>query len=497
MNGKVLQSSIRVSFFLIAASAVLLLCGCSPVGPNYVRPETTMPDAWHTPLQRGLTEQAMDPNLLASWWTTLNDPELTELITRAAVGNLDVKEARARVRQARASRAVAEAELFPALNVSGSKMWTRSSSDSGTGETTHLYSSAFDAGWELDIFGGVRRSIEAADAEYQASEEDLRDVLVTLVSEVALNYIEVRTYQTRLATVQENLQTQTETYQLTDWRCQAGLSDELAVQQARYSLESTRSQVPTLQTGLEEAMNRIAVLLGEQPGSVHANLASGRPMPVLPSDIAVGVPAETIRRRPDIRRAERELAAQTAKVGVAAAELYPRFSLNGSIGIEAVSLNKLAANVSTPSDWVLQGGPQVTWNVFDAGAIRRTINVQSAIQEQKLIQYEAAVLAVLEEVENILVAYANEHQKNNSLRQAAQAAQQAVELARFEYEAGLTDFSNVLEAQRSLLSFQDQRVESDGTMVSNLIRLYKALGGGWSSLMEVAQSDINRSVENK
>ncbi|MBN2514371.1 MAG: TolC family protein, partial [Sedimentisphaerales bacterium] len=186
---------------------------------------------------------------------------------------------------------------------------------------------------------------------------------------------------------------------------------------------------------------------------------------------------------------ERELAAQTAKVGVAVADLYPRFTLNGSIGMEAVSLSKLANNVSTPSDWVLQGGPQVTWNIFDAGAIRQTINVQSAIQEQKLIQYEASVLAALEEVENVLVAYANEYQKNNSLRQAAQAAQQAVELARFEYEAGLTDFSNVLEAQRSLLSFQDQKVESDGTMVSNLIRLYKALGGGWSSLMEQAQFD--------
>lgn len=475
----------------------ILIAGCAAVGPDYAPPEPANSTSWNTPLKRGLTEEQISPQILAQWWTTFDDPQLSSLIERAVAGNLDLKDASARVRQARANRRIAGADMFPTLDLAASDTWTRTSEDTGTGKTNQLFSSSFDSGWEIDLFGGIRRSVEAAEASLQATQEDLRDVLVTLVGEVALNYVELRTYQSRLAAVQENLEAQTETYQLTQWMCDAGLTDELAVEQSHYNLESTRSQIPALHTGLEQAMNRIAVLLGEHPGNVHNELNQSRPIPVTSPRIAVGMPADMIRRRPDIRRAERELAAQTARVGVATADLYPKFTLSGSIGVNAASFNRLANNASSSGDWTLSGGPRIGWAIFDAGKIRQNIEVQSAIQEQALIQYEAAILTAFEEVENALVAYADEQYKNDNLREAAKAAQTAVELAQQQYQAGLTDFSDVLDAQRSLLSFQDQLAQSDGTVTSNLVRLYKALGGGWTSFISEHNERLLAGEQNE
>lgn len=474
---------VRAISWLSVVLAIQIFTGCTTAGPDYVPPKKSVSKDWYTQLKGGLSTEEMDPQTLAAWWTTLNDSELSSLIDRAVSGNLDLKKALARVREARARRGMAKADLFPTLDATGSATWSRSNKDiltteKGTGKTSALYAASFDAGWELDIFGGVRRSLEAAGADLQASQEDLCDVLVSLLAEVALNYVEARTYQSRIAVAEANLEAQGETHQLTLWRYQAGLSDELAVQQARYNLENTRSQIPTLRTGLEEAMNRIAVLLGEQPGKVHEELEKRESIPVTPLKVAVGVPADVLRRRPDIRRAERQLAAQTARIGVATADLYPKFTLSGSIGLEALSLS----NPSSAGSWTLSGGPKVTWAIFKAGAIRQNIEVQSALQEQYLIAYEAAVLSALEEVENALVAYAKEQQRRQSLSEATEAAQKAAELAQHKYQAGLTDFSNVLDAERSLLSFQDQLAQSDGTVTSNLVRLYKALGGGWTSM---------------
>ncbi|MCE5341517.1 MAG: efflux transporter outer membrane subunit [Planctomycetaceae bacterium] len=472
----------RILLWGLVVSVVMHLTGCAPVGPNYTSPETSVTSDWHSQLKRGLTSEQSSSETLTSWWTTLNDAELSKLIEQAVQGNLDLKSARSRVRQARAQRGIASADLFPSLDFTGSKKWTRSSEAVGTGETTHTYSTNFDAGWEIDVFGGVRRSIESADASLQSSKEDLRDVMVTLISEVALNYTDVRIYQARITVVNENLKAQQETYELILWRNQAGLSDDLAVQQALYNLESTRAEIPDLNTGLEEAKNRIAVLLGEQPGKIHSELEPNGIIPVSSPKVAIGVPADVLRRRPDIRRAERDLAAQTAKVGVATADLYPKFSLTGSIGVEAVSSSRLGRNIVNANNWTLIGGPQISWAIFDAGAIRQNIKVQSELQEQALIDYESAVLTAVEEVENAIVAYANEQDKMESLDKATQAAQSAVGLAKQEYEAGLTDFSDVLDAQRSLLSFQNQLTQSRGNVTVNLIKLYKALGGGWTSL---------------
>jgi multidrug efflux system outer membrane protein len=470
-----------VKRYISVLMIVLVLSGCATVGPDYVHPDVSIPDKWNAETVVPLNGSGTDAKTLSEWWSTLNDPELTSLIERAIQGNLDLRKATARVREARARGGVAVADLFPTLDAAGSATWSHSSEDKETGKTSDLYSASFDAGWELDIFGGIRRSVEASQADLEASQEDLRDVLVSLLAEVALNYVEVRTYHDRVAVAEANISVQKETYQLTLWRYQAGLSDELAVQQARYNLESTQSQIPTLRTGIEEAMNRIAVLLGEQPGKVHEELNKSVPILSAPLKVAVGVPADVLRRRPDVRRTERELAAQTARVGVATADLYPKLSLSGSIGLEALSLNGLFSSATK----TVTGGSLISWPIFRGGSIRQNIEVQSALQEQALIQYEAAVLSALEEVENALVAYAEEQDRRETLRAAEEAAQKASELAQHKYEAGLTDFNNVLEAQRSLLTFQDQLAQSNGTVITNLIKLYKALGGGWESLSPV------------
>jgi NodT family efflux transporter outer membrane factor (OMF) lipoprotein len=460
--------------------AAIIPSGCVTVGPDYIRPEVSISDNWHTQLKDGLTSEEMDQQMLVAWWTTLNDPKLSGLIGQAVAGNLDLKKAKARVREARARRGVTKADLFPTLDATGQASRSRGSEATGIAMTSDLYSVGFDAGWELDIFGGVRRSVEAAEANLEASREDWRNVLVSLLAEVALNYIDVRTYQTRLTVAEANLKTQIETCQLTLWRYQAGLSDELAVQQARYNLENTRSQIPTLRTGLEEAMNRIAVLLGEQPGKIHGELEKQEPIPVIPLKIAVGVPADALRRRPDVRKAERDLATQTAKVGVATADLYPKFKLSGSIGLAALSTGDLLSADSKTYSF----GPSVTWTIFNGGAIRQNIEVQSALQEQYLIAYEAAVLNALEEVEDALVAFAEEQKRRQALLDATGAAKQAGELAKNKYQAGLTDFSSVLDAERSLRSFEDSLAQSEGAVTSNLVRLYKALGGGWRAVNE-------------
>jgi multidrug efflux system outer membrane protein len=476
----------RLLTWLHALIAILILAGCATVGPDYIPPDTTVSKDWHTPLKGGLIAEGMDLQALSSWWSRLEDPELSDLIERSVKGNLDVKDARARIREARARRGIARADLFPTLDATGSATWSHTSEDTGTGETRDFYAAGFDAGWELDLFGGTQRSVEAANADLDAAQENLYDVLVSLTAEVALNYIEVRIYQKRLAATKANLEIQQETYCLIQSRYQAGLDDELAVHQARSSLESTRSQIPTLRTGLEEAMNRIAVLLGVQPGALHKQLENYKSVPVVPLKVAVGVPADVLRRRPDVRKAERELAAQTARIGVAIAELYPKFTLIGSIGLEALSLG----NLITAGSRTFSIGPRITWPIFNAGSIRANIEIQSAIQEQTMIQYESAILSALEDVENALVAYVEEQIRRTSLEEAVDAAKKALDLAQFKYQTGLIDFITVLDAQRSLLAYEDQLVQSAGTITSNLVRLYKALGGGWTSLAQDKEYEL-------
>jgi NodT family efflux transporter outer membrane factor (OMF) lipoprotein len=480
MNGAVIllkHRTMKKSTGIILAFSLLLLAGCRSVGPDYVLPEAELPTEWHAAVEMGLVPTPPDAQSLAHWWTFFDDPALSSLIQRAVDGNLNLLAAQARVREARARRGIAQADYYPALDGTASATKSRASDNLGGGRRSDLYAAGFDSAWELDVFGGVRRSVEAADADLAASHEDLGHVLVTLLAETALNYIDVRTLQTRLAVAQANARAQEETYELTRSRYEAGLTDELAVQSALYTLAGTQAQIPALRTALQGAMNRLAVLLGVQPGVLQNELETPDEIPMPPVDVAVGVPADTIRHRPDVRRAERQLAAQTARIGVATADLYPRFRLLGTLGYEAFSTDELFSSRSLA--WRI--GPRVSWRLFSGGAVRRNIEVQSARQEQALAQYEATVLSALEEAENALTAYVGEQLRRDSLVTATRAANQAYQLARDQYQAGLVDFNDVLITQRSLLSFEDQLAQSTGVVTANMVRIYKSLGGGWTA----------------
>jgi len=462
--------------FFLAGLLVVTVAGCMTVGPDYAVPVASVPSAWNSKTGVEVTRTAgADSASLSRWWAVFNDPVLSELVERSRTNNVDVHQAAARLRQARAQRAWALADRMPTVAASGSASRSRGSEETGGGSTSTIYANALDASWELDLFGGKKREIEVAEATLQASENALRDVLVSLVAEVALNYVDYRSYQTRLEITETNLAAQAETYALTCWRQQANLVTQLDVDQARMSLEQTRAALPTMRTGRDQAEHQIATLLGLAPGSVTSLLAGRHAVPVASGEIAVGVPAEALRRRPDVRQAERKLAAQTAQIGVAEAERYPDLSLSGSIGLESLT----GGHLYTAGARTAQGAAKAGWTLFDGGRIRQKVAVQTALQEEKLGAYEAAILTALKDVEDALVAYANELERRGALRDAENAGKSAFQLARAKYESGLIDFQTVLDTQKSLLTVQNTLASSDAEVTADLIRLYKALGGGW------------------
>lgn len=339
----------------------------------------------------------------------------------------------------------------------------------------NLFQAGFDAAWELDIFGGVRRSIEAAEYDLAASEETRRGVLVTLLSEVALDYVQLRGSQRRLAIAHENIAAQQDSVDLTQARYQAGFTNELDVTQARAQLASTQSQVPLLVTAIRQSIYQLSVLLGQPPGALVADLEETAPIPAAPPDLPLGLPSELLRRRPDIRVAERQLAGATARIGVAMADLFPKFSLTGSFGTQVSDMRHfLDAKSLTRSI-----GPAVSWPIFDAGRIRANVEVQNARQEEALITYEQTVLTAFQDVEVALVAYMNEKIRHQSLTESVAESQKATDLSNELYSRGLTPFLNVLVSQQALYASEDQLVQSETMAATNLISLYKALGGGW------------------
>ena len=461
-------------------SFALAVAGCMTVGPDYKPPATPVPPAWNSGAYAGVTHAVADDSAQQSrWWTAFNDPVLSLLVEQARTNNVDVKQAEARLRKARAQRNLAKAERLPTIGANGSASRSRGSEKAGGGGTSTMYANGFDASWEADLFGAKRRTIESAQATLEASQEALRDVMVSLFSEVALNYVEYRSYGARLEITETNLAAQTETYDITRWRQQANLVTQLDVDQARLSLEQTRAGLPALRTGRDQAEHQLAALFGQAPGSLKALLDSRRlGVPVAASELAVGVPADVLRRRPDVRSAERKLAAQTAEIGVAEAARYPDLTLSGSIGLEALK----AGDLYTLGARTAAGAVKAGWTLFDGGQIRQKVAVQTALQEEALGAYEAAVLTALREVEDALTAYANEQNRRSSLREAVVAGRSAFGLARDKYAAGLIDFQTVLSTQQSLLTVQDSLASSEAEVTSDLIRLYKALGGGWDPL---------------
>lgn len=393
-----------------AAAVIAAMAGCT-VGPDYHQPQVSTPNHWSEPLVGGETNA---PVPLAAWWQNFHDAELDSLINRAVQSNLDLRIAQARVREARAKYGIASADLWPTADASGSYARQGTSHHqpvlgslpipSDVPFENNVYQAGFDASWELDVFGGKRRSVEAAQAEVAASEFGRRATLLTLLGDVAHNYVEARGYQRRLAIANENIAAQENALAITINRFTNGLTSNLDVQQAKTLLATTRAEIPTLESSLQASIHRLGVLLGQPPGSLLAELAKTEPIPAAPPQVPVGLPSDLLLRRPDVQRAERELAAATANIGVAKSDLFPKFSLTGVAGFESVSA----------SDWFSSGskfwsiGPTVQWKIFDAGRIRSNIKVQNARQEQALAAYEKTVLDAFEDVENDLVAYAKE-----------------------------------------------------------------------------------------
>ena len=459
-------------FRWICLTACLMFWGCAAVGPDYEPQAPAAPEKWLNEPDAASTSGSESMQTLIHWWTVFNDPVLTDLVEQAIQTNTDVRKARARVLEARARRGKSASEQYPVLDASGSATYSGARQSSGGWRHDESYMLGFDAGWELDLFGGVRRSIEAAQADLESNQEALNDAWVSLAGEVAFNYVEARTLQSRLRSAEAGLRIAQELYDLAVIRYQSGLASDLDVQQGRAYLEDVRSGIPSLRSDIEAAENRLAFLLGAYPGAVREKLAEEpQSIPIGPREIVLKAPAEVLRNRPDVRGAERTLAAETARVGVAEAQLYPRFSLFGSLELDT-------PNLSTSANRYYSLGPQLSWNVFDAGAIRRDIEVQDAVRMQALIEYESVMLAALEEVENALKAFAEEQVRLQALEAAAAASEQSLALARNRYSAGLIDYRDVLDIRSSLLSYQDQTAISRGEVASNLIRLYKALGGG-------------------
>ena len=466
----------RNSLVSLIVGAVLALSGCA-VGPDYEPPETEMPDQWQQALA---DEMSSGQTALVRWWEELDDAKLSELIARARDGNLQLQEAVARIREARGLRAVAGAERIPDVNLDGSVTRNRTS-EAIIPPTIDLntYNIFYEIGpsvsWELDFWGRIRRSIESADASLQGSLEVYRDALVLLYAEIAITYTDTRALQARILYTTGNIQTQHAALALVTDRNRAGLASDLEVRQAELNLSRTEAFLPVLKAALIASLNRLGVLLGESPGTLHVELQQIQPIPAVPEQVLIGVPGDLIRRRPDIRAAERTLAAQTARIGVATGELYPRFAILGDFSTLATDSGDLFESGSRQ----FSIGPFFSWNLFDGGRMRGQIEVEDARTEQALHRYEQTVLSALEEVENAMSDFVNERERKAALSRSAIAAEKSVELVLILYRTGLTDFQNVLDMQRSLFEQQDRLADSDGKIVKDLIRIYAALGGGW------------------
>lgn len=446
-------------------------------------PKDDVPGTWEAAAGGGKTGVQRSA-ALEEWWEGFDDATLNKLIERAGEENRDLKIAVARVMEARGARGVEVSALFPAIARTGAYERSRSSESLGVPlgpNPQNLFSTGFDAGWEIDVFGGIQRSIEAADATIEGEAEFFRDVMISLYAEVALNYIEIRTLEQRLYLAQQNVVIQEESVEITRNRFDAGLAPEIDPSQAESNLFSTEAVIPQLEDQLAAARNRLAVLLGGYPGIVDEYLGAytGVPrsevkIPTPPQNFGYGLPADLIRARPDIRQAERTLAAQTALIGVAVAELYPRFSLFGDFGFVSIDADDWFNSASR--SWGF--GPSFSWQIFTAGQVRSFIKQRDAQTEQALYSYEDTVLEAVSEVESAMVSIVKEKQRLLKLQAAEASTEKTVSLITSNYTAGLVDFQNVLDAQRTLFTDQDAAASSEGTVAANYVTLFKALGGG-------------------
>jgi NodT family efflux transporter outer membrane factor (OMF) lipoprotein len=493
-----------------AALPLLALLGACAVGPDFEPPTPWWnPGSWLGPGQPAspAVSQPVAEPVDPQWWKLFADPVLTDLEQRLAEANLDVRLASIRLAEARISVAVAEAAALPSVN--GNTSYTRqqlskkgalslistgtaASQANGAGQAQSgaevpnvglfspfdLYQYGFDASWEIDFWGRVRRNVESAGASMDASEDARRDTLLTAAAELARDYIQLRGAQRNIDITRQNLDIARQSLDLTRERAEGGLTTELDVANAAAQVASTAAQLPTLEAQQAQLMNAVALLLGDKPAAMTARLATTQPIPPVPPLVPVGLPSELARRRPDIRRAEAQLHAATANVGVAVGDFYPRFTLSGSAALQAVQLSDLA---SWNNALTYAVGPSITLPIFQGGRLTRTLELRQTQQQEAAITYQRTVLGALHEVDNALTAYQAEQRRREQLEQAVAQNRRALVLARDRYTQGVTDFLDVLEVQRSLLAAEQQLTDSTTTVSTDLVQIYKALGGGWET----------------
>jgi multidrug efflux pump len=463
---------------LAAMLAPLLGNGCA-AGPNYHAPKTQVSATFGNGSQTNLTAAP----IAFTWWRTFDDAQLQRLISGALATNQDLRIAAARVREARAFRAQAVLDAFPIVQADGSYNKSLASIDASPFILTRdqremqLFNAGFDATWELDFFGHVRRSIQADTAELQSAEASRRDVLVSLIAEVARNYFELRGGQNQVAVARRNAENQRETLDVTVSKFRAGRATELDSARADAQLNATLAAIPPLEAAVKHSIYRLSVLTGQQPTALEAELSQPAPIPALPALVNIGNPADLLRRRPDIRAAERTLAAATARIGVETADLFPRVTFTGNLGFSASEFSGLGK----PASDTYSFGPQITWAALDLGRVRARMQAARARADAQLAAYEKVVLVALEETENALVDFGREQVRRDYLRQSERSATQALTLARQRYDGGIADFLPVLDAERTQLDIQAQLASSETRTATGLIAIYKALGGGWEA----------------
>ncbi len=462
---------------------IFSLSGCTKVGPNFVRPEPKVSPGWMDSADARIKQEPAD---YRNWWRVFNDPVLDRLIDRAYRENLPLRISGVRVLEARAQLGILVGKFYPQTQeAEGSLQYNRISERSPQANLLQKFTYSQDQigvgiGWELDFWGKFRRAIESANAAWLATAADYDTVLVSLTADVASTYILIRTLEKRIEITRQNIEAQRESLKIAEVRFEHGTTSRLDVEQAQTVLHNSMAVIPTLETQLRQAKNALSLLLGLPPGGLKDLLAGISEIPVSPLQVAVGIPADLLRRRPDIRSAEHQAAAQSALIGVAKADLYPAFSLSGTFGFLSSDAGNLKlADIFQWTSRTYQVGPSFRWNFLNYGQITNSIRVQDARLEQLLIAYQNTVLKAQQEVEDALVAFLRAQERAQLLGQSTTAARNSFDLAVLQYREGIKDFTTVLTAQQALLIEQDSLASTLGNISSSLVGVYRALGGGW------------------
>ncbi len=504
--GRISYKLTKPALFGMIALAILF-SGCTMVGPDYVKPTAPEPEKWLESSNPKIENKEVD---FSDWWTAFNDPVVNELIEAAYQQNLTLQIAGLRIYEARAQLGIAFGFQYPQSQQGlGSASINQLSENAPNSAAADRYYSNFDIGldaaWELDVWGKFRRAVQTGVASLEASIADYDDILVSLTAEVARTYIILRTGEERLEVARQNVVIQKRSLEIAEVRFKAGAVTELDVTQARALMRSTESSIPGFESDIRQAKNALAILLGKLPGEIDAMLRGPGLIPAVPAEVAVGIPAELLRRRPDIRFAERQLAAQSAQIGFAKADLFPHFSLFGTLGFQASDHTGLSSNNSKFSDLFKKGsitystGGGFNWDLFNYGRITNQIRVEDARFQELAVNYEDTVIQAAREAEDAMIAFLRSQESVFFLADAVKASKRSVDLSMIQYREGLVDYQRVLDTQRFLTEQQDSLVFTAGTVGQNLVAIYRSLGGGWGFRegKDFVSADIKKEMEQR